>query len=393
MLDIAGIDRHLSQQGAFCLVDWLLSENYLPYAHYEAWRYGKLDNLDGQLLIDNKTLVALLSDTAKYCTKLKLCSEPHQFFRWDGQQKTGLKVSNNPEWHQQLSQRWLRPQELPQMDLFMDNSAAMVENALREALSERHFDVALERLQILTKLNPEYPRLGEYQDLINYGQHMQTSGAMNMDTIEPELQALQREVYPLAREILGPQSRDYLSFAWRRLADMMTGVPFDQQAADCHRSFALMQIPDWLAIRDELVNYPALLQEPQLMERLAIAYERSQQVSAALLMWCLMAECHPVYTEETVDRQRELSIYALWEDFWAYYDEWPIACFPAFVLASQPGLIHQHQELLPLSSPASEAMIQLLRCVSSGQGEIAARKALQSVNPVLLTMYLSLRGQ
>ena len=54
MIDIATIDEYLSRQGRFCLIDWLLTDNFLRYADYEAWRYGELKNLEDLLQFDRQ---------------------------------------------------------------------------------------------------------------------------------------------------------------------------------------------------------------------------------------------------------------------------------------------------------------------------------------------------
>jgi hypothetical protein len=248
-LDIANIDQYLSQQGRFCLIGWLLSQNYLHYADYESWRYGQLDYLDNALLIDREALAILLSDTTKYCGSLGLCSESQVFYRWECQHRVALNASKQPEYHQQLTQHWLRPQDLPQLDLFMDNSPQIIENELRDTLSGRQFDRAELLLKQLVELNPTHPHLGAYQDLLNYGQYMQSNPNIDAASLEGELEGLKKEVLPLAEEVLMTQARDYLAFAWRRMANNLDTIPFNPQAPQLHPSFALAQIPDWPAVQ------------------------------------------------------------------------------------------------------------------------------------------------
>lgn len=391
MLDIINIDQHISQQGNFCLIDWLLSDNLLHYSSYESWRYGQLEYLDDSFLLENISLSELLVAAQTHCQSLGLQSQSHVFYRWGGQHHVGLVASKNDKYHQQLTQQWLRPQDLPQLDLFMDNTAIIVENALREALSGRRFDHAQQQLHRLIELNPEHLRLGGYQDMINYGLHMQDNEVIDEQAFKIELQGLQQEALPLAQEVLGGQARDYLAFAWRRLANNFNMLPFDSQEPELHRSFALAQIPDWLSIEQCLLDDNMLYQQPVLMERLATAYIALQQDGKGLLLWCLMIDLHPEYAEAAIERHRGQAVHQLWEDFWAYDDVWPSAFFTAFILASQPGLVHLVDSFIPLKLRASCAMVTLLRCYLAGENEIAAREGLQAVSPALLRMYMDIR--
>ena len=120
----------------------------------------------------------------------------------------------------------MKPQDVPQLDLFMDNTVVVTENQLRDALSSRQFDPARQQLTKLSKLNPEHPQLGCYQDLINYGRHCQSNSDIDQQQIAAEMAGLQQEVLPLARDVLGQSARDYIAFAWRRLADNMNNIIF-----------------------------------------------------------------------------------------------------------------------------------------------------------------------
>ena len=248
MIDIAAVDSYLSRQGRFCLIDWLLADNFLHYADYEAWRYGELKNLDDVVRFDLATLQALIDATDAHCRDLGLTPEQQEFFRWDGNHRILLMASEDSKQNIALTQYWLRPGDRPQLDLFLDNSVQIAENALLEALTARRFDSADSRLQNLSELNPECTRLGGYQDLINYGRHMLANPEISEQAVDAELQGLQQEVLPLVQEVMGPAARDYLAFAWRRLSIAMQGIPFNPQQPWRHTSSALLEIPDHAAI-------------------------------------------------------------------------------------------------------------------------------------------------
>jgi hypothetical protein len=388
MIDIATIDGYLSRQGRFCLIDWLLSDNYLRYADYEAWRYGRLKNLDDVLQLNRESLQVLIDNTAEYCRDLGLITERQEFFRWDGDHRVLLMASEGNAQDLALTQCWLRPRDRPQLDLFLDSSTQIAENALLEALTAQQFDSAQSRLQNLSALNPDCTRLEDYQDLINYGRHMLANPEIIEEAVDAELQELQQEVLPLVQEVMGPGARDYLAFAWRRLANAMRGMPSDPEQPWRHTSSALLKIPDYPAVIECLSADPGLYRQAILLERMALSHSALHQYEKGLILWCLLMELDANYTEQALDRHQSHRVYALWQDFWDIEDNWSSALFPAYVLARQPGLLHCLENFPPLRLPASMAMVVLLRKRLAGEDEISARRELQAISPELLSFYL-----
>ncbi len=392
-LDIAAIDQQLGELGFFSVIDWLLAKNELHYNDYEAWRYGHLKSLDEKLKLSPQALENLLQSSTLHCQALGLSSEDKVYCRWDGLQNSALIASKNPKHHGLLTQCWIRSQDVPQLDLFMDNSALIAENKLRESLCARAFEPAAVQLQQLIDLNPAHQLLGAYQDLINYAQHMQNSPIIEPNDIKAELEGLEQEVKPLAQETLGALARDYLTLAWRRLSSSLTDIPFEQQNSKLHQSYALMQISDWPAVLQTLNNDPELYQHATLLERLAVTYEALWQQGQALLSWCLLTDRHNHYAKTAMSQSGGIAISQLLEDFLAFDEAWSITCFPAFVLAKNPGVMQHLDKYSEFTQPASQAMIALLHCRLTEADEIAARQRLQGVNPALLRMYMdSVRG-
>ncbi len=389
-LDIAAIDLQLGELGFFSMIDWLLAQNELHYSDYEAWRYGQLKSLDEKLMLNPQGLQKILENCTLNCQALGLSSEDQVYWRWDEPQGLALIASKNPKHHRLLTQCWIRPQDVPQLDLFMDNSALIVENKLRESLAARSFELAAAELQQLIELNPRQQRLGAYQDLINYAQHMQNNPIIEPGNIEAELEGLEQEVQPLAKETLGALARDYLTFGWRRLSASLTDVPFEQRTPKLHQSYALMQVPDWPAVLQTLNVSSERYQHAALLERLAVTYEALRQQGEALMSWCLLIDRHDYYAATAMVKNGGIAINQLVDDFWEFDESWSISCFPSLVLAKNPGLIQLLDEFPEFTHPTSLAMIVLLQCWINEADEIAARQQLKNLNPVLLRLYIEL---
>jgi len=390
VIEISAFESHLSQQGRFCLVDWLLAEGFLAYSDYESWRYGKYETLDGLLRLESSELSKLFVDVEECSQDLGLAADPQEFYRWGSDQRMLLNASEDEQQGIKLTQCWLRPQDLPQLDLFMDNSAQVAESLLLENFAGRQFEVAQSQLQSIVELDPECPRLGGYQDLINYGLHMIDCAVIDSAELNAELQGLRQEVQPLALDTLGQASRDYLSFAWRRLADNARSNSFDSESPDLHASALLFEIPDYQAVVDCLLDTSDLYQTPVLLERLALGLGLLHQNEKALMAWCLLMECDAEYAEQSLEQHRWRLIYTLWQDFWEVTDDWSEVFFPAYVLARRPDLA-QLKEFPPLQNSASVNMQNLLLKRLNREDEVAARKALKDISPELLSVYLGRR--
>lgn len=395
MVDIATVDSQVSQQGQFCLLDWMLSENFIPYAAYEDWRYGRTTTLDGVFTLQEDDLQRLLERALQTCRELKLQAEPQVFFPWDGAQRQPLRISENPERHESLATRWSARKDVPQMDLFMDNSAAIAENQVLDGLANRQFQTAGEALQRLTKINPRHGKLGGYQDLINYGLHCTANPTIAPADIAAEFQGLDQEVAPLAAELLRSRRRDFLAFAWRRMADNLRQKPFSAAEPELHCSYAYWQIPDWQALVTCLEQEPQLFESPLLMARLAQGFLQCQQVNAFYLLWGFLFERFADDAERLIGQQGELLV-EKWDQFLAFDDDWPAEHFLGFLLIQQPGLV-QVLDNLPLlqrvqsDDPVNRAALELVRTRLAENDEREAREALKKASPVMLSFYLNKR--
>ncbi len=388
-LAIAELEKYLSQQGNFCLLDWLLQQDLLSYSAYEAWRYGQQEFLESSFEIDQEKLLEFIAQTELQGRALGLVGEPHDYTAWiSGGQKL-LKASKTLSVHQGLTQHWLRANDVPQLDLFLDNTAVICENEIQANLAGRQFDAAQKKLQQLTQLNPKHVKLGSYQDLINYGSHMLASATINVESLAAEVNALEEEVVLLARDILGSNARDYIAFAWRRLGISAQGVAFNPLHPKLHVSYMLTQVPDWSAALLALAQEPSLFTSAALLQRFAMCHERLQNTSEALIAWCLLFECDANLAEVAVESKISPRLWALWEDFWDINDGGAKSFFPAFILVKNPGLVHHLHKFPRLSSSSTGAMIELLKVFMAGGEEIQSREAVQNISPALLRLYLN----
>ena len=396
-IDIGAIDRYLAEHGSFTVLDWLLAQGTLPYAEYAAWREGRRETLDDAVPLPAADLDRLLAEADRGAKALNLAAEPQDLLAWAGSGAEPLRASKRAEAHRRLLQQWRRAAEAPQFDLFMDNAAGMAERRLCEAIGGRRYDEAARELDALSRLDPANKSLGSYQDLINYGRHAQAPVAVAAAELRAELDGLEHEVQPLARSLLAAAARDYLGFAWQRLAKGLGALPEEARDERLHPSHALAQIPDWEGVRASLAAEPRLLQSPRWMQRLARACRATGKAELGLLWWLLCLDRHAQDSAAILKQCDDPALLRLLGDYTDLEHrtqrEMPEHGFPAFVLLRRPGLIQHLEALPPLQRAENRLVLQLIEARRQGADEIALRKALAEIDPALLAMYLDVRGR
>lgn len=337
-ITINHVESFLTKQNSFNLLDWLIDTSLLPYTNYEQWRQGSSRFLQDSIQLSEVELKELVTTVDKFCKALKLEAEIQEYFGWSNE-NTGqaqLKISGTAAIENALRKKWIRAQDVPQLDLFMDNTAQLAENAIYDRLSNRDFSAANQHLAILSGANSKHPKLGAFRDLILYGQHLESNPLANTDSITEEFIGLDTEVGPLAREVLGSYSRDYLAFAWHRLATSLThhNCRYNSSLADgnLHPSYCLIQIPDWQSAHANLLDTQEFYRHPMLLLNFAKCCEQLNYENAALLSWCHLFDIDQDFAENLAETKLSNLIWPLWNAYWESYEEAPVEFFPAYLV-------------------------------------------------------------
>lgn len=396
-LTLTEVENFCSMHGKFCLLDWLIEGNFVNYADYESWRYGHSAELESLLRLDKTQLNELCKKARELCEQLRLVAQNKDYFRWGEASQQHLAISKDALRQLLIGQEWMRPKDLPQLDLFMDNSATISENAVVSALSAREFQAAQNHLDRLTSLNPGHKKLGAWQDLIHYGQHMRQTPLIEAEQLAVELAGLENEVAPLAQELLGSSARDYLAFAWRRISQNLAERAFDPQQPKLHSTWTLMQIPDWQATLNRLSEEGRAFSEPILLHRLAQGFEHLRLRSDALLCWCHLLELDAEFAEQQITGNHSNTnsntssrlIKPLWDAYWDHRDALSAEFFGPYLLAREPGIVHRSSEFPGFKTAANQAMLLAVSTRLKKDDETEARKRLQAVSPSLLRLFMN----
>lgn len=336
----AAVDRLLLEQGFYAPVDLLMSEGRLRYADYEAWRCGKTDTLAELLLGNPERIQEALVQAADYAAVLRLQPESCEYQGW-GVHAGGrpLRFSRDERQETLFRTHFLSRRDTPQMDLFMDNSSAVVVNGIVDALVARDGVKADRLLARLCDRDAGHPQLGALERL----REMQERLAVPGFDAAAELQQMQASIVPMAREVLRGRSRDYLVPLWRCLAKALDGFMFDPASPDRHKSYAAGQSLDWRGVREAVEQDATWRKHAVLHIRRAIACDHLGDQEVALKAWFDICWCFPVQAEAVLNTTEfsNTQLQEAWDTFNDLEPALDVADFPTWCLMVQCDSVGQ----------------------------------------------------
>jgi hypothetical protein len=391
----AQVDAQLLEQGAFAPLELLFNTGRLLYSDYESWRRRELDLLDGALMGNPDKIKAELEQAIGYARRIGLVEQPQEFLPWHTEGTPGdsvsaarpLRISMDAQLQKLIGARYIRAQNLPQMDLFFDNPIVALTNGIVQALATRNLPDAQRQLDQL------YAQAPTHADLAAFDQLLAALGHLGHPIEDPRAEmAFLLEVSPTARRLLAAQSRDLLSPLWIQLGGALANVAFNPEEPNLHRSFAFGQAQDWTAVSDCVTRELNWQWHPPLCLRMVeSAFHRRKRVEA-LAAWCHVCWRAPESASESITRLRQPELISLWNRFLDEEDPLQEVDFAAWLLIQEPALILQLAEDLPPSdTPAEEHYRAVHRCLRARRArrqdeELAQRKLLQKSNPALFQL-------
>lgn len=388
--DMAAIEQRVRDVGHFSVLHWLLDNGVLPRRAYERWRYGELAILDHVWTCAGDELIVELEALTRRAEELGLQPTLQTFFHWRPEcADQALTLSADSVLAYRLAQLWRRPEDITQLDLFLDSGADVAEQELRQALGAAHPEDAAAAYDRLCSLAPSHPMLGPYEHLILYLRHMAACPRPDTADIGDEIAGFATEIAPAARQTLGDQAGDYLAHAWRRLAEAAP-TAFDPQRPEQHASYAWLQVPDGTAARASIEAIPDYSAHPRLLGRLALALEHEHRPGEALLVWARCCEWAP---QDATAMARDWAQPRTRHIVQTFEDE-AEGCAPedfgAWLLLHAPRLagVAQETDVALPTSDSFRVITELLRVRAAGGNEVPTRQELRQLSPPLLQIYL-----
>jgi hypothetical protein len=399
------VDAQLLEQGAFAVMDFLLDSGRLLPDDYERWRRGELGSLDEVLMGSTQKIRAELESAAAYARNIGLVRDQQTFHGWSSDARVGaepLLVSKDATLRGLITSRFVRTQNVPQLDLFFDNPVVALTNGIVRALSAGNRVETQRLLDLLYDQAPNHADLASYDRLLAALMHRD----QRIDDPRRALSFL-LHVQPIAKRLMGSQARDLFTPLWRQLAEALRGYAFQPAEPDLHTSFCLCQAQDWEAASRAVHDEPQWQRHAALCLRLAQCRFHLRDRSGALAAWFQVCWHAPREAAEALERHHpDIGMAASWRRFVDSADEGTVdtpggdgaavagagadatlgaAEFPAWLLLQEPGLIQQLSvDLATGGTPAEESYrwIDARRAGRDGE-EISLRKALQATNRAL----------
>ncbi len=382
------VDRLLLEQGEYLPLEFLLQEGRLIYADYEAWRNGELSTLDEVLFGDHEHIQQQLTQAADYLRRLGWQMETVTYQAWRNDNSQRLSFSQNSALDRCFHQRYHKPQDQPQLDMFTDAPATNLVNGITRALVNRNAAEARRQLEGLYDTAPDHVRLGELERLVE--------AAGNLDTpvidAAADMQLLQQTLTPLAESLLGKESRNLLIPLWRRLSLALHDQPYQTAQPEMHASYTASRAMDWDTARQAVEQAPDWRADPVLLQRHARACDQLHLRCDALLSWFNLCWRFPQQSD-VLESSIDAELRQQWINFLELEPELPMQTFPAWLLLDKPGLtrilVAPHNDTTACS--ASYQTMHRLQSNIPGQTDkhITLRARLKQQDPVLFQHYLN----
>lgn len=389
------VDRLLLEQGAYIPLELLLAEGRLLFADYEAWRAGQSQYLDEMLFGDPSQSQELLQQAATYVEALGLVAERSAYSPWGDAGLANLQFSPESGFDRLFHTQYGKTTDVPQMDLFMDATGSTLVNGIQAALIGRNYPEARRQLDLLFDADPGNNRLGSLEQLMEAAEKL----ARAVQDVAAELGYLELELLPLAGDLLGAGSRDFLAPFWRRLMQAVWDEGFDPEKSELHASYLAVQVEAWDQVQRSIELQTDWTEQPLLLRRYAQACGRLQQHDQAVCCWFQLCWGFPDQAEN-IGREAEPTWRHRWQRFMGLEPELSDQNFPAWSLLEQPGLVGRLATAGCLSEmEAPEDYRVTADLVAAGAAVVPAadlielRRHLKTLNSRLFVHYLERFGR
>jgi len=382
------VDRLLLEQGEYLPLEFLLQEGRLIYTDYEAWRNGELNTLDEALYGDREHIQQQLTQAADYLLCLGWQMETVTYQVWRSDHSPCLSFSQNSVLDRCFHQRYRKPKDQPQLDMFTDAPATNRVNGITLALVNRDAAEARRQLEGLYDTAPDHVHLGELERLVEAAEDLE----LPVFDAAADMQLLQATLTPLAKNLLGKESRNLLIPLWRRLSSALCNQSYQTAQPEMHASYTASRAMDWDTARQAVEQVPAWRADPVLLQRHARACDQLHRRCDALLSWFNLCWRFPLHSD-AIESSSDTELHQQWISFQELEPELPTQTFPAWLLLDKPGLTRilaaPHNDTT--ACPASyQTMHRLQNNISNPTDKhIALRARLKQQDPALFQHYLN----
>ena len=379
---LALVDRLVLEQGRLDPLELLLATEALAYEDYEAWRLGKVAALQPLLRPSLDESTELLSRAATYVRAQGFTATPLSHLSW-GPRRQPLAIGGHPGLALACAAALAPPADRPQLDLFLDSRALVLETRVCEALAGRRPREALAAVRDLLCADPDNRHLQDYLHLV---QVLETDPDAPPAPVArlAELKAIE----PVARGLLGHRARDLLAPLWAALAETLVGRSFDPADPELHAAPLWARAGRWGPARAAVEAETNWRRYPALVQIHAEACRQGQDPSAARRDWMGLCWDHPLAAGQALDGLADRPLGELWARFSDLDPPLATGEFPAWLLCAHPSFRLAVPADAAPPGPQGDAF-RLLHRLVGGEDTLVLRRSLAAVNPALLRVYLA----
>ena len=380
------IDRLLQERGYYSPIELLLHEGRLMDDDFNAWSRGELADPSEVLMGDLEAIQAQLQMGTEYARQLDLA--PESTDTGSSLQASRSTGEGGPlSFDQLLHTRYVPSRTRPQLDLFMDTPASVLNNKIRKALSAHHVDKAEALVEQLYDIDPGNDDLGGFDSLLE----VLTQSVTPVLNASEQLQQLEQDITPLAASVLGKYSGDFISPLWLRLSEALAGYPFNPDQAKLHRSYTDARAKDWKNLQQAIEKEHKWQSHCELLLRhLQAAAMQGKEQSVIedylLLCWDFADHAEQIPTGQVVS-----VLTTAITEFQSLDAELETELFPAWLLLRFPGLTQR----LTIDMNLSEEMegnawrvMHKLQSIPGNNLRVDLRAELKRISPVLFELFM-----
>lgn len=408
--DTEQIYELLAEKGEFTAIDWLIRQDRLMEEDVEDWLAGDLDTLSEVLLGNSEKIRQRLNHLLNIANAMDIQVGSKSYVK-NGSKEPCL-LSSNKELAFLMAMRFYREQSEPQFDLFLDNSEITTENAVIESLEQLDWQQATKQLDELYRLNPGNVKAPALEKIQHFCSDLAVQD--NTHSVQELLESRQKyesEILPLIMETMGKQAFGFSKRIWQLFADAISSQLDGSLEVSEKLSLvstllhSLFEAADWKQFAQCWHDYADLsLPDDQIKQAICVFFEEDK-VEA----WWLI--CQQIWSEqrdvmEWIEHLDIPALYIEWQQFNDLQDRYEMEkeeeltdeAFASFIFIREFALLYPlleqrtaELERLPLAIQQTYELLkekmQENKTQWSDQDEMATRKALMNIDPVLMWLY------
>ncbi len=390
----AHVDLQVMELGMFTPLELLIRSGHLSRDDYERWLKVDIESLDEVLPLEHRELKSALQQSVQYATLIGLIEENQAVNAGNGGGAMPRRMSADRDLERLITLRF-RPPKRPQADMFFDNPVTVLTNGMIAALAAADAVESRRQWRQLQLHAPDHPELAGFATLCSGLEARSQPRASSGTSVQQKLHGLQ-DLSSIAIRLLGARSHDYLRILWRDLALALNGYAFDKDHPELHSSHALAQAKDWQGVIEAIQMEVYWWLHAGLCQRLAEARSKLGDRPGAIAACCHLcwhtAEATAYLRQRgqfAVDIQRYWKAFEETEDLLELEVPLPATEFPAWLLLTEPGLVHALGPNTPFGRSSGEEAFRIIgelilaRQAQRRNEEIELRKQLLAGYPGL----------